>query len=77
MGKPRRCKACGEEGHYAYSCWKARRQPIKAFKRPRKRSDKQIEYDTWLKEVARPAVVARDGERWGCPVCVPIPKIWT
>jgi len=54
------CKSCGEEGHYAYTCWR------KAKKVPKQISDKQAEYNLWLEEVARPAVIERDGEVCDC-----------
>lgn len=53
------CKFCGG-GHYVTFCRQKPRKPIK------KRSDKQIAYEVWLEETARPFIINRDGNFCVC-----------
>lgn len=66
MAKEIVCTICGANWHYQSFCPLKPKKPIKISKRPRKVSDKQAEYNLWLEEVARPAVIARDGPNCAC-----------
>lgn len=75
--KPKPCPECGSIWH-SKMYHKPRKPiairtslprptaPIKRGKRPKQQSDKEKEYQIWLKEVARPAVILRDGNRCNC-----------
>lgn len=54
------CKICGSEWHYQTFC------PYKKNKRPKQQSDKELEYQEWKEQVARPAVIERDGNHCQC-----------
>lgn len=53
------CQVCGERGHSKFYC-------RKRVYRVKQVSDKQTEYNIWLEDVARPALITRDGNICNC-----------
>lgn len=58
--KSKECANCGSPWHYKTFC------PMTKKKRPRQQSEKEQSYQAWKEEVARPAVIARDGNKCSC-----------
>jgi hypothetical protein len=52
--------------HYTFQCFLAPQKAPTVRKRPRQQSIKEKDYQVWLKEVARPFVIARDGDICQC-----------
>lgn len=65
MKKPVHCKTCGSDKHYTYACYQ-NRKPIIIKHRPNKQSAKEIAYQDWKETIARPALIARDGNQCSC-----------
>lgn len=59
MAKPVHCKKCGSKWHYQSFC------PLNR-KKIKPQSDKEISYQQWKETVARPAIIARDGNHCQC-----------
>lgn len=67
------CTVCNKRSYSAFCVAHKPRKPIvvktplpRPKRRIKQRSVKQIDYETWLKEIARPAVILRDGNRCNC-----------
>lgn len=70
--KPVKCRKCGSDYHYQSFCPLNRKplprstKAIKATKKPRKLSAKEIDYQEWKENVARPFLIERDGNKCNC-----------
>lgn len=64
--KQPRCAYCGSLGHYATFCMVKPKKPIQRLRRPRQMSAKEVQYQVWKETVARPALIARDGNFCSC-----------
>lgn len=62
----RHCLKCGKRAYSDYCVQHKPRKPIVTNKRIKQVSDKQAEYHLWLEEVARPYLIARDGNSCSC-----------
>lgn len=63
------CKHCkAVNRHYSTFCpfKPLTKNALKIRKRIKQQSDKEIEYQRWKEEVARPALIERDGNRCSC-----------
>lgn len=60
------CVICGKRSYSAYCVLHKPRKPINRLRRPRKMSDKEVQYQVWKETVARPALIARDGNKCTC-----------
>lgn len=67
--KPVICKFCGATNKH-YSTWCRQKPPSKSglkIRKPiKKQSDKELEYQAWKEEYARPFVINRDGNICQC-----------
>ena len=54
------CKHCGSATHYSIACFRAKKRV------PNSRSFKQVDYELWLEQIARPKVIKRDGNFCKC-----------
>ena len=68
------CTVCGKRSYSEYCVSHKPRKPIKTNsvlktkKRPKQQSDKEKEYQVWKEQVARPALIERDGGNY-CTCC--------
>lgn len=60
------CIVCGARAYSDYCFRHKPRKPIETKKRIRQQSDKELEYQKWKEEVARPFLIARDGNLCSC-----------